>query len=322
VNDYFGRFDKAWDTSPLQEEQLKAWLDPSGSGLKQAGGYDPYGPNKHFCDTLSALEPGETIILEAYPDPGTGVLTGHNADSITRYAVYLENPGHLNATGLEVHVAGVQASSVQDSVCFYIWAAEEGRPAAVLDSAVYLLEGFLDGMKRFIPLEASLQAAPAFFAGYEIFYATNAPAETQQFALYHSEDRGSGNISWYYHEGQWDPFIHHPLGTRHTALSLTAMVCDELELTTAEKYLHKPGSFRLYPNPATDYVYLETKASPGTRFRLSVYDLAGRIRIKENLICRGNEMRADLRHLSPGLYTLRLESPNSVRYAKLMIRYE
>jgi len=41
VNDYFTRFDLAWDYYPDSLRQLKYWLDPAGTGTVSLGAYDP-----------------------------------------------------------------------------------------------------------------------------------------------------------------------------------------------------------------------------------------------------------------------------------------
>ncbi len=41
VNDYFTKFDYAWDHYDAPTKQLKHWLDPAGTGAMTLGGYDP-----------------------------------------------------------------------------------------------------------------------------------------------------------------------------------------------------------------------------------------------------------------------------------------
>ncbi|MCO6498918.1 MAG: T9SS type A sorting domain-containing protein [Vicingus serpentipes] len=43
--DYYGKFAISWDTESDTLKQLKYWLDPTNTGKKSIGGYDPNGPN-------------------------------------------------------------------------------------------------------------------------------------------------------------------------------------------------------------------------------------------------------------------------------------
>jgi lysyl endopeptidase len=67
VNDYFTRFNYAWDYYPEPEKQLKAWLDPDNSGVMVLDGLDPV----HNGITEPEPEPE----LKVYPNPSSGVFT-------------------------------------------------------------------------------------------------------------------------------------------------------------------------------------------------------------------------------------------------------
>lgn len=64
VNDYYGRFDLAWDKYAHASQQLKAWLDPGNTGIQSLDGMDPYASN------AEEIYPEETGIL-LYPNPAT-----------------------------------------------------------------------------------------------------------------------------------------------------------------------------------------------------------------------------------------------------------
>ncbi len=41
VNDYYGKFNLSWDSQPHDNQKLKPWLDPEGTGLTELSGFDP-----------------------------------------------------------------------------------------------------------------------------------------------------------------------------------------------------------------------------------------------------------------------------------------
>jgi len=45
VNDYYSRFDKAWNMNTSANQQLKAWLDPGNTGVEVLDGLDPNSPS-------------------------------------------------------------------------------------------------------------------------------------------------------------------------------------------------------------------------------------------------------------------------------------
>jgi hypothetical protein len=66
VNDYFTRFDYAWDYYDAPAKQLKQWLDPLGTGTMTLDGYDPPGNSV----TNTAAKTGFKI----WPNPAGDLL--------------------------------------------------------------------------------------------------------------------------------------------------------------------------------------------------------------------------------------------------------
>jgi hypothetical protein len=66
VNDYFTKFDYAWDYYDAPTKQLKHWLDPAGTGTITLDGYDPLAA----AGTAPLKEPRPRI----YPNPARQLL--------------------------------------------------------------------------------------------------------------------------------------------------------------------------------------------------------------------------------------------------------
>jgi len=65
-NDYFTRFDMAWDYYPEPSKQLKHWLDPDNTGVMSLGG--------KAGDPLAVYTLPETGEFNVYPNPANEVL--------------------------------------------------------------------------------------------------------------------------------------------------------------------------------------------------------------------------------------------------------
>jgi lysyl endopeptidase len=79
VDDFYTRFDMAWDYNEEPDQSLKSWLDPASSDLMSLGGYQPSSIGK------PALP--EPLRYALYPNPASG-------------KVYLEQKGSLHE---EIH---------------------------------------------------------------------------------------------------------------------------------------------------------------------------------------------------------------------------
>jgi lysyl endopeptidase len=83
VNDYFTKFDYAWDYYADPVKQLKHWLDPSGTGTFALDGYDP----------LAATGTGMSLAphLKVWPNPAAELLyieTGQAGTGTADLVVY------------------------------------------------------------------------------------------------------------------------------------------------------------------------------------------------------------------------------------------
>ena len=66
VNDYYTKFDYAWDYYDAPAKQLKHWLDPAGTGTMALDGWKPL--------SVTGPTPSEDLPLRIYPNPADGLL--------------------------------------------------------------------------------------------------------------------------------------------------------------------------------------------------------------------------------------------------------
>jgi len=82
-------------------------------------------------------------------------------------------------------------------------------------------------------------------------------------------------------------------------------------------------SFKIYPNPAIDYVILETNSSKLSNAKLQIFDESGRLRMEMNYpksqLPGGNSQRISLSELESGLYYIRIISDSMAETKKLLI---
>ena len=66
VNDYYTKFDYAWDYYDAHAKQLQHWLDPAGTGTMTMDGWKPL--------SVTATPPSEDLPLRIWPNPADGLL--------------------------------------------------------------------------------------------------------------------------------------------------------------------------------------------------------------------------------------------------------
>ncbi|MFC7346143.1 BspA family leucine-rich repeat surface protein [Chryseobacterium zhengzhouense] len=83
----------------------------------------------------------------------------------------------------------------------------------------------------------------------------------------------------------------------------------ESVLTALESTL--PDNFSIYPNPASDFIYVKNLKN-GLSYK--IYDVAGRLIVKDNL----NKNQIDIRSLSKGNYILQIIIDNTIKSLKIV----
>ncbi len=92
-------------------------------------------------------------------------------------------------------------------------------------------------------------------------------------------------------------------------LGLVKFVDEECELTVSIGEQIQSDQFTIYPNPTTDYIYVE--GNNINTYVIQIYSVDGKlIEFKNNLINNNNKMEIDINHLSEGMYWIKLTGTN------------
>lgn len=107
-----------------------------------------------------------------------------------------------------------------------------------------------------------------------------------------------------------------------TSVALT--VTDTLLCESAATSLFQPGEqaqLRLYPNPASDQVWIQLPGTLTASASLEMFDMQGKLIKSERIEAGGSgEIALSLTFLQPGMYLIRLSQGSGVYSGKLLVR--
>ncbi|MEM8524803.1 MAG: LamG-like jellyroll fold domain-containing protein [Bacteroidota bacterium] len=95
-------------------------------------------------------------------------------------------------------------------------------------------------------------------------------------------------------------------------------LCDD-EISST-KSVQNTASFKVYPNPASEQIYLEFDAKTSNDLELRIYDVVGRLQIEKQLNSASSVITLSTENLSNGLYYLVLNNGNWSEVQKLVIK--
>jgi len=127
--------------------------------------------------------------------------------------------------------------------------------------------------------------------GTESVYAADLDGDGDQDVL--SASFSVDKIAWYENEGS-------PMDT---------------DVETASDVLPSEIEIRIFPNPASESLFIQLVGARLEPYRIGVFDILGRrvVRTEENTIGGASETyRLDVSRLAPGMYVVRIETSSSV----------
>lgn len=83
--------------------------------------------------------------------------------------------------------------------------------------------------------------------------------------------------------------------------------CQQVAITTVGNLEYEETSPKLsvYPDPADEFIFINTQSDPSEADDIAVFDMTGRM--QKCSITNENVKRLDIRHLSPGIYLIRVD---------------
>ncbi len=83
---------------------------------------------------------------------------------------------------------------------------------------------------------------------------------------------------------------------------------------------HYPELFEVYPNPASDFIFIETTLNYNDQVTVSICDLNGRKLFHQDYTNLHGFIEIDIHDLNPGIYFLRIQYGNNISGKKLLIK--
>lgn len=307
INDYYTRFDLAWDSLPESNKQLKHWLDPENSGVNHIDGYFPYySINTFDCDTSSNIGDGENI--QGYDfNTAWGYWTGHNEYSFLKFADAHETTNTKYIQGLIMPILRAYNASDNSYITVKIWDDNNGIPGNELASKDVLISQFSQGNWKYVELNSYVEIQGKYYVGYEIYY--NTPVDT--FAVHQVTSRGDGglNTAYVFYNNAWKAFPE--ISSLYTSLGIKVLICT---ITGQEEIKNDlKNKISLYPNPTNSIFYINTKEKIND---VNIYDIYGRVVKHES---NYNNAGFDCSNLPNGIYIVEILSQNSRNIEKILI---
>ncbi|MFW6289455.1 MAG: T9SS type A sorting domain-containing protein [Mariniphaga sp.] len=306
VNDFYARFDMAWEFTPDSSGQLKYWLDPLNKNDISLEGKRFY-TGENFCMSFTNLEDfdeHQNVILYDQ-DQEAGYWGGSNQLNITEFAERFSIPGEEWLYGISMGVGLIQLTSPSDnsSVTVKVYNGINA-PENIIYSQIVPLGSLVEGAMNYIPFDQIVETPDTFFVGFEL---SNLQPQ-ERFAVYQSlREPGRENFFWFRQQNVWYDFQAATSEGYSMVNVFELLACNVNEPSLYRPVVNTPMEVAVYPNPTRGLFTFEAgqEIFPAD---VKIYNLIGKEVNARLYQYSEKKLQINLSGNIPGVYFVRFNS--------------
>lgn len=306
VNDYYSRFDMAWDYKPDSSGQLKYWLDPLNTNQLNIAG-NRYYAGENYCVSYTNLEDFDEHQNVVLNDEGqdAGYWGGSNQLNITEFAERFSIPGNEQLYGVSLGVGLIRLSDTPGNRNITVKVFNgKNSPEALIYSQTVPVKNLVANAMNFIPFENIVEPSDTFFVGYEL----SDLQPQDQFVVYQSlRQPGRENYFWFKQDNIWYDFQ----AANSEGYSMTnvfeLVACNVNEPAPDRPLVTKAMEAIIYPNPTQGLFTFEAGQQVFPE-NVKVYNLVGKEVNVQFYQYSEKKIQIDLSGNMPGVYFVRFNS--------------
>ncbi len=323
TNDYYAKISRMFNITTITSTSLKSWLDPLATGATVVSGRDPYGYNLSRSDTLRNMPVSDPGTTESYSSPGWGYSTGHNSDSLTRFAEQITFNGTGEIAWVRLNIAAATYLTEADSIRVFLWNGG-AQPGSVIASKMFRIREVKSNFEMEVDFGRTIKVTGSYYVGYAIYYKGTLNQPQSRFAVKHSAPwpLSTQNTAWFHNGASWRPFTQHPSFPMSTSLAINVIMVENSILNGISDPDPEATPLVVYPNPFTSSLSFRLTGTGVTETTLRLYDNSGQVvNAGEYRNIFPGVLTLELPGLAPGIYHYGLKTDSAV-YSGTVIKID
>lgn len=315
VNDYFARFNMAWDYRADSTKQLKYWLDPLKSGAQILEGKQFY-QGKELCGAFTNLSDVDKygLIPVTNENKFAGYWGGSNSIGITEIMERFSVEGNEILSGVSLGVGKFKSkvTSNNSEITLKVYNGND-KPEQLIYSQVVKTSLLAQDAMNFIGFSEEVKPLNTFFVGFEL--SNIQPLDS--FTVYQSlRTTGAENTFYLKQKGTWYSFIDTNPAKKAMANIFELVACNIDDFSTDTPMVDNPNDLLVYPNPSQSVFTVEAGRDIPEN-GISVYNLLGQKNIIKTTRLSQRKFSIDLTGNVPGVYFVRFDTGDEIISRKI-----
>ncbi|MBS2213216.1 T9SS type A sorting domain-containing protein [Carboxylicivirga mesophila] len=309
-NDYYVRFNQAWNYNSEKNKSLVQWLSPDDVNRTQM-----IGRELSSYKRVSHLNNERTANV-LYDNKFIGSWSGHNERGYTAYASSFYDVESATISGVYLVPAKVESSSQTINVT--IWDNNNGKPGDVLWSQENIqLNSVYENSETLIELAVPLELNNAFFAGIELSYS----ASVDTFGIYMSDLSAEEGLNRAYirqSDGQWVAFSDVHSSGKKASYWVDVLAADPVFVSVGDKPTSIKRNYVNILNHPIKNRTIQFNSDVKDLRTVDVYALNGQV-VKTYVIQNPAKDAFSVHGIPQGVYLLKFSSSTEVIVKKVLI---
>ncbi|SHE98350.1 Por secretion system C-terminal sorting domain-containing protein [Mariniphaga anaerophila] len=316
VNDYYARFDLAWEYKPDSSQQLRYWLDPDNQNPEGVEGKRFY-ENEELCLAYTNLEEydnHQNVVLKTN-NSFAGYWGGTNSAGITEFSEKFFLPGETNVLGVSLGVGIIKLTSGSSAreITVNVYNGRD-LPETLIHSETVAVKDLVADAMNFVGFTEPVEPSDTFFVGFEI--SNLQPRDT--FVVYQSlREPDKENFFFFNKDNSWYNFKTENTESKSMTNVFELVVCNVSPLVNDTPLVQNPKGMLIYPNPARSVFIVETGQAIAPQ-NVNVFNLIGQVVEAKLADVDDRKVEIDLSGNIPGVYFVRVKTEKGMVSKKVI----
>jgi len=307
-NDFFGKFNLAWDYRKEPEKQLKIWLDPINSSFQKLDGMYIYQDQKLLCKPVTNFKNADTHELIQITNGlnSKGYWSGSNTAGYTDFAEKFSFSKNCEVQGITLGIAKSKIYSTNKNIEIQVYSGKD-KPETLLYTEQFPLKNLYVDAMNYLAFKNPVKTVGNFFVAFNLSQLE--PGDT--LAVYMANRKSDKTNSFFLkNQNVWTAYTAHNTYGNGSALLTELIACNIDDPNGINDFRIDLPEAKFYPNPlnGSPVLNIQTVEPIDCEEEIAVYDLLGKNQNIPYTLNGQNNLVLNFSGKSPGIYLVNLEA--------------
>jgi hypothetical protein len=307
-NDYFEKFALAWNYQTQTNKQLKAWLDPNGSGVEKLEGM-VLNSAKTSCTAKTNFTNNDVHALVKITDGTTskGYWAGSNSSGFTEFAEQFSFSKSCEISGISIGVAKVNIASTAPYINIKVYSGSDKPNGDPIYSEKFYIKNLYGDAMNYLSFSTPVKTSGNFFISYDI---SNLSSSDSLMVYIANRTSNLTNSFLLKKQQAWSTYNSQNLNGYGSAILMEINVCNVVDTASVVDPIPGITSALFYPNPlyGSKLLTIETEDEIDSTDDVEVFDLMGKIQNISVTQTATNQLKLSFYGKRSGIYFVRLKA--------------